>query len=46
MCDCKYKHRLTWLKKHLKELGLQRRGPGVIYTPLSMVKEAMKVSSL
>ena len=43
--DCNYEYRLILLKKRIKDLGLWRRGLGVIYTPLGMVKEAIKVST-
>ena len=34
---------LTWLKRKLKELGLHRRGPHARYSPLALVKAAIKV---
>ena len=36
-------YRMTWLKKRLKELGLQRRGPLVHYSPLPRVQAAIEV---
>ena len=36
---------LTWLKKKIKLLGLHRRGQRVCYTPVSVVKAAIHVST-
>ena len=36
---------LTWLKKRIKLLGLHRRGQHVCYTPVSVVKAAIHVST-
>lgn len=37
---------MTWLKKKIQELGLYRRGIHVSYTPIPLVKKAIKVVNL
>ena len=34
---------MSWLKKKLKQLGLYRRGTNMQYSPLPVVKAAVKV---
>lgn len=34
---------MSWLKKKIRKMGLIRRGAAVVYTPLSLVKTAIRV---
>lgn len=38
-----YDASMLWLKKKIKKMGLSRRGSGVVYTSLSLVKNAIRV---